>query len=144
MIDIRSAKAYKDYHIPVAENISSADLYKTTFLPTEKIILCGNDGFQTAQGWFLLKSRKYKAVYILNGGIKGWEENILFPKIPNNATAEETAKYEKIKEVSKFFGGTPQSGDNNTNEMKKIAMPKITLPAMTSGSSNKKNKREGC
>lgn len=144
LIDIRSPKAYKEYHIPVAENISSADLYKTTFLPTEKIIVCGNDGFQTAQGWFILKSKNYKSVYILDGGIKGWENNILFPKIPESETKEQKAQFDKIIQVSEFFGGSPQMGGNNNAENKKIELPKIKLPSFNQNTTQKKHKREGC
>lgn len=142
VIDIRPAKEYNEYHIPVAENFTSSQLYKATFLPTEKLIICGNDGVQTAQGWFILKSKKYKAVYILDGGMKKWESNILFPKIPDNLTGDKLAYYNKIKEVSKFFGGNPSEGAN-VQETKTI-MPKIKMPAVNFGTGKKKSKREGC
>lgn len=144
LLDIRSAKEYKKYHIPAAENLQAAELYKANFLPTQKIIICGNDGVQTAQGWFLLKAKNYKSVYVLNGGIKGWESDILFPKIPDNPTDEQKIEFDKIKEVSKFFGGTPMTGENESTQMRSIKMPEIKLPAIAPGTTKKKSKREGC
>lgn len=143
LLDIRSDKEFKEYHIPVAENLSAADLYKTNFLPTERIIICGNDGVQTAQGWFLLKARNYKAVYVLDGGMKNWENSILFPRIPDSPTQEQQKRFDKIREVSAFFGGSPNTSEDN-NEINKMKMPAIKLPAITTSSSKKKNKREGC
>lgn len=142
VIDIRPAKEYKEYHIPVAENFTSSQLYKATFLPTEKLIICGDDGVQTAQGWFILKSKRYKAVYILDGGMKKWENEILFPKIPENQTGDKLAYYNKVKEVSKFFGGNPSEGTNV--QATKTVMPKIKMPVLNFGSGKKKSKREGC
>lgn len=144
LLDIRPAKEFNNYHIPIAENFSAEDLYKANFLPTEKIIICGNDGFQTAQGWFLLKAKNYKSVYILDGGIKNWENEILFPKIPDNPTEYQQKKFDKIKEVSKFFGGTPMIGEKISSEIKSIKMPKLKLPAIVPGATKKKSKREGC
>jgi rhodanese-related sulfurtransferase len=144
LLDIRSPKEFKEYHIPVAENLPGSDLYNATFLPTEKIIICGNDGVQTAQGWFLLKARNYKSVYVLDGGIKNWENKILFPKIPDNPTPDQQKEFDKIKEVSQFFGGTPMTGENESSQMKSIKMPEIKLPAVAPGATKKKSKREGC
>jgi rhodanese-related sulfurtransferase len=144
LLDIRSAKEFKEYHIPLAENLSGSELYKANFLPTEKIIICGNDGVQTAQGWFLLKAKNYKSVYILDGGIKSWEREILFPVIPDNPTAEQQKQFDKIKEVSKFFGGTPVTGNAESSEINNVKMPAIKLPEVIPGPAKKKTKREGC
>ncbi len=144
LLDIRSEKEYNKYHIPVAENLPGADLYEAKFLPTEKLIICGNDGVQTAQGWFLLKAKKYKSVYVLDGGIKNWENEILFPKIPDNPTEDQQKEVDKIKQVSRFFGGTPMTGESEPSQMKSVKMPEIQLPAIVPGAAKKKSKREGC
>ena len=144
LLDIRSEKEYNKYHIPASENLPGADLYKANFLPTEKLIICGNDGIQTAQGWFLLKAKKYKSVYVLDGGIKNWENEILFPKIPDNPAEDQQKEFDKIKQVSEFFGGTPMTGKSESYQMKSIKMPEIKLPGIAPGAAKKKSKREGC
>ncbi len=57
VIDTRNRDQYNEYHIPVAQNISVADLMGQNFLPTEKIILYSNDEVKAAQAWFLLKAK---------------------------------------------------------------------------------------
>ena len=93
----------------------------------------------------MLKSKGYKGVYILNGGLNAWKENVLFPKAPVNASKEELAQFEKMKEVSKYFGGQPQT-DSAVADLK----PSFQLPTSTTGVQKtgnapaKKKKREGC
>lgn len=57
------------------------------------------------------------------------------------------AAFEKMKEVSKFFGGTPQDGAAE-QPTAVIAMPKLMMPSGPAGStppgSTPKKKKEGC
>ena len=76
----------------------------------KKIILYSDAGIHSAQAWFLLKANGYKGVYILRGGLEEWKDSILFPRLVENATPAEIAAFEKAKEISKFFGGSPQVG----------------------------------
>ena len=46
---------------------------------------------------------------MLQGGLEEWKNQILFPKLPANASAEQLAKFEKMKEICKFFGGAAQN-----------------------------------
>ncbi len=57
----------------------------------------------------LIKSKGYKGVYILDGGLNTWKEKVLFPKAPVNATKDALVQFEKMKEVSRFLGGQPQT-----------------------------------
>ena len=95
----------------------------------------------------LLKAKGYKGVYMLMGGLEEWKEKILFPKLPENAAPEQIAKFEKTKEVSKYFGGTPSVG--GTADMK-TETPKMEMPKLENPSGNQppggapKKKKEGC
>jgi len=146
VIDTRSAKEYGEYHIPVAQNITLTELTDQNFYPTDKIILYSDNGEKAAQGWFLLKAKKFKAVYILKGGLNEWKDQILFPKLPANPTPEEQASFNKIKEVSKYFGGTPQTGGTEEENQPTVKnLPKLQLPAAapTEGPP-KRRRKEGC
>lgn len=83
---------------------------------------------------------------IMGRGLDEWREKILFPAIPENASAEQQAQFAKIKEVSRFFGGTPQTGTVSEQTTMKKEMPK--LPTSTGGSliapTGGKKKKEGC
>ncbi|MCX8009994.1 MAG: rhodanese-like domain-containing protein [Ignavibacteria bacterium] len=146
LIDLRSEKEFNEYHIPSAENIPVAELPKSNLTRNEKIILYSEGGIHSAQAWFLLKAKDYKAVYILLGGLDEWKDKILFPKISSNATPAELAEFEKIKYISKYFGGTPQTGTTQTEvSSPKIELPKQQTPQTSGGvSAPKKKKKEGC
>lgn len=145
IIDTRSEKEYGEYHIPEAENIPVAELDKADLLKNEKIILYSEGGIHSAQAWMILKAKGYKGVYILFGGLDEWNEKVLFPKIPENPTPEQLSSFEKMKEVSKFFGGTPQTGTAEVKETPKVQTPKLESPSgTTSPTAQPKKKKEGC
>lgn len=144
LLDLRPEKDFSEYHIPQSENIQITEILDKGIQRNEKIILYSDGGIHSAQAWFLLKAQKYKGVYILLGGLEEWKENILFPSLSMNASSEEKAMFEKQKEISKYFGGTPRSGNTEVAQAN-ILMPKITSPAVTvSPSGGKKKKKEGC
>lgn len=146
LIDLRTPKAYAEYHIPTSQNFQLPDLLNQNFFPTDKIILYSDNDKNAVIGWFLLKSKKIKAAYILKGGLKEWENQILFPKLPANPSANQLSTFNKMKEISKFFGGTPQTGESKneqqTPSIKKL--PKLQLPANIPTGAQKKKRREGC
>ncbi len=143
LVDLRDEEAYKEYFIPTAVNIPTSKLLESNLMRNLKILLYCENNIKAAQAWFVLKSKDYKSVYILNDGIDAWKDEILFPKISENASANEKLEFDKMVEVSKFFGGSPQVGE--TGSKKEITMPKIEIPAavpMNTGGG--KPKREGC
>ena len=134
LIDLRTEQEYNEYHIPNSENVALTALEKTSIPKTEKIVLYSEGGIHSAQAWMLLKAKGYKGVYILFGGLEDWKEQILFPKLSETATPEQIAKFEKTKEVSKFFGGTPSVG--GTADVK-TETPKMEMPKLDNQSGNK-------
>jgi len=148
LVDLRSEKEFNEYNIPTSVNIPIESLLNSDLLRNQKIIVYGNDDVTSAQAWFILKSSNFKAVYILNGGLNAWKNEILFPKLDVNATDAQKAEFEKIKQISSYFGGTPQivSGGTSTvvsQEMKAPPTPKINAPT-TVGKPATKKKKEGC
>jgi hypothetical protein len=149
LVDLRSEKEFGEYNIPGSVNIPVGDVLSSELTRNQKVLLYGNDDVTSAQAWFILKSANYKAVYILNGGMNAWKNEILFPKLDAAATPEQTAAFEKVKQVSLHFGGTPQivSGGTATtvaaSPTAAPTMPKLTAPAGKVGGGAKK-KKEGC
>jgi len=47
-----------------------------------------------------------------------------------------------MKEVSKFFGGLPQSTGEEVKE--EFVLPEVKIPAQINFTTSKKKKREGC
>ncbi|MBL7995096.1 rhodanese-like domain-containing protein [bacterium] len=144
LLDLRNEKEFNDYRIPLSENVKTSSLEKYPLLRNEKIILYSDGGIHSAQAWFLLKAKGYKGVYILLGGLEEWKEKVLFPKIPANASAEQLAAFDKMKEVSKFFGGSPQTGSEETKVAEVKAMPKLEMKSQKLPVKTTKKKKEGC
>ncbi len=145
LVDLRDENKFNEYSIPVAQNIPLPQLASSDLLRNQKIILFSDDNVASSQAWFLLKSKNYKGVYILDGGLSAWKDKVLFPKAPVNGTKDEQAEFEKMKEVAKYFGGQAQSDSLVTNSKPEIKLPvSNTNKTNTNVPSGKKKKREGC
>jgi rhodanese-related sulfurtransferase len=145
MLDLRTEKEFNEYHIPSSDLVPLAELNEYPLSRNEKIILYSEGGIHSAQAWMLLRAKGYKAVYMLFGGLEEWTDKILFPKLAQNATPDQIAIFEKMKEVSKFFGGSPQIGGTAEEVSAKKPMPKLEMPSGTSSpTAGKKKKKEGC
>jgi rhodanese-related sulfurtransferase len=145
LLDLRTEKEFNEYHIPNADLVPLAELNEYPLLRNEKIVLYSEGGIHSAQAWMLLRAKGYKAAYMLFGGLEEWTDKILFPKLAQNATPDQIAVFEKMKEVSKFFGGSPQVGGTAEEVSTKKQMPKLEMPGGTSApTAGKKKKKEGC
>ncbi|HEX6863514.1 MAG TPA: rhodanese-like domain-containing protein [Thermoanaerobaculia bacterium] len=150
LIDLRDAGAYAAYHIPTAENLAITELPGDTLSRNEKIVLYSEGGIHSAQAWFLLKAQGFEGVYILRGGLDEWNDRILYPTLPAGATSGQQAAFEKDRQLSAFFGGTPRIGTQaaaaTALPVPVAPAPKVQAPAgpKAPGAAPKKKKKEGC
>ena len=147
LVDLRPEKEFAEYTIPNSINIKMEDLLNSELKRNQKILLYGDDDITSAQAWFILKSSEYKGVYILSGGMNSWENEILFPKRGVTLSPDDSLKFEKVKEVSLHFGGTPQiqmSGSTSNIEVTSAPKTVPNLPKVTTPSGTTKKKKEGC
>lgn len=147
VVDLRPAAAYAEYHLPPAENMPVAGLAQSSLQRNEKVILYAEDAARAAQAWMLLRARGYKGVYILRGGLEAWKDSVLFPRIPANPTPAQLVEFARAREVSKYFGGTPEALAGDVAGAQTIAMPKLAMPAPAAAGAPgavKKKKKEGC
>jgi rhodanese-related sulfurtransferase len=143
LVDLREEKQFTEYFIPTAVNISLETLPESGLLRNQKIILYADNNLEAAQAWFILKSKDYRGVYLLDGGLEKWKDEVLFPKLAVDATPQQIAEFEKRKEISQFFGGVPQTGSTQVNE-NKIKLPTPEITSQPNITKPKKKKREGC
>ncbi len=151
LIDLRSAAEYAEYHIPQAENLPITALADADLARNEKIVLYSAEGIHSAQAWFLLKAKKFPAVYILLGGLKQWTEQVVFPETPaETATPAERIAFAGAAERARFFGGAPRAAAGaaavaGAPAVAAPAMPKVAPPpAPTPAGALAKKKKEGC
>jgi rhodanese-related sulfurtransferase len=143
LVDLREEKEFTEYFIPTAVNIPLETLPEAGLLRNQKIILYADNNLESAQAWFILKSNDYRGVYLLDGGLENWKNEVLFPKLAADATTEQIVEFEKIKEICQFFGGVPQTGGTGTVD-RKIELPTPQATTSPTVGKTKKKKREGC
>jgi rhodanese-related sulfurtransferase len=145
LIDLRSEEKYNEYSIPNSQCIPLVQLSSSELQRNQKIVLFSDDDVASSQAWFILKTKNYKGVYILDGGLNAWQEKVLFPKAPINGSKDELAQFEKMKEVAKYFGGQAQTDSSITENTTLIKLPTSTsTKTKTTAPTGKKKKREGC
>jgi len=84
----------------------SSSILRAAFIPPRP------GSFLTTQG--------YKGVTMLFGGLEAWKDNVLFPRPAENPTPAQSVQFAKMKEVSKFFGGTPQTDSNRCSNSPRV------------------------
>lgn len=143
LVDLRNEDKFSQYFIPTAINIPLPQLPESDLLRNQKIILYAEDDINAAQAWFILKSKDFRGVYILDGGLKNWQDDVLFPNLAVNASNEEIAQFEKVKAISEYFGGQAQTGSEQVSETK-VNLPTPQVTSKGNLNQPKKKKREGC
>jgi len=154
LIDLRTAAEYAGYHIPQAENLAITALADADLARNEKIVLYSAEGIHSAQAWFLLKAKKFPAVYILLGGLKQWTEQVVFPETPAaSATPAERIAFAGAAERARFFGGAPRAAAVAGGAAGAPLAPAASVPALpgvvpppapTPAGATAKKKKEGC
>ncbi len=144
LLDVRDPAAYGEYHIPTAELVTLGDLHDYPLYKNEKIVLYSDGGIHAAQAWFLLRARGFNGAYILLGGLDLWMDNVLFPALAADATAEQRQEFPRRQAVSRAFGGKPRTGGAE-QEATEIKLPKIAPPAATAVPRQRRRpNKEGC
>lgn len=144
LIDLREEAAFAEYHIPSSENVPTSELLDYPLLRNEKIVLYSDGGIHSAQAWMLLRAQRFQGVYMLLGGLDSWMEEVLFPALPTDATPQQTTEFERIAQMSTFFGGTPRTGVDVGAETAAIPLPKMDPSASPIIPKRKRKKKKGC
>lgn len=148
LIDLREEKDFAAYHIPTAENISLGSLDSGSLAHNDKLILCSDDGTEAEKAEFLLEAQGFKSVYLLQGGIRSWHDDVLFPTKTSDI---DVAQFDKQALVAKYFGGSPQAAGATAApatlpaiHVVPVAAPVKPVSATPVASSQPRKKKEGC
>ena len=144
ILDLRSAAAYAEYHIPGAESAPLAELGAGIgdypLYRNETVILYGDDAVATAQAWLLLQARGFRGSVLLDGGLDAWKNQVLFPALPEGTVPQTLAR---AKAVAERFGGQARLGGAAVGDAA-IEMPKVEAPAAVAPAARKPKRKEGC
>jgi rhodanese-related sulfurtransferase len=154
LIDIRPADAFGAFSIPTSENIPVAGLLEAGLARSEKLLVVGDDGMQSAQAWLLLRANGYRSTYLLRGGLAAWKEQVVSPVLAENPTPEQKTENDKLTAIAAYFGGQPRvasgavaSGFSRTGEPAAVtAPPSVAPPAAPKAAPRPapRKKKEGC
>lgn len=124
VIDVRSPAEFAEYAIPTAENIPVDQLSRTTFKPTETVVLYSEGGAHAGQAWVMLKAMGVANVTFISGGLVDWYVDVMTPTLAPDASPDQAQAFEATAELSRYFGGEPSIGTSATP----TAPPRATPP----------------
>jgi rhodanese-related sulfurtransferase len=149
LVDLRSPAAFAaGPRIPSAENIPIAALSDAGLARDEKILLVADDDVRAAQAWFLLVAQGYKGAYIVEGGLRGWYDQVVYPRLDGTDPAQRA----QLEAMSAHFGGAPRTGAAsdalNPVPAPEVAQAVSAAPLLPAATGAKKpapaKKKEGC
>jgi rhodanese-related sulfurtransferase len=148
LIDVRSPEAFAaGPRIPTAENVPVEALIDAGLAREDTLVLVGADDVAVAQAWFLLEASGYKGASIVDGGLRAWRDQVVYPRVDG----ADPVLRAKLVSVSAHFGGAPRTGGDagaqyeapdTAKAQAASAVPKLpTAPGKKPGPAKK---REGC
>jgi rhodanese-related sulfurtransferase len=118
VVDVRTPSEFAIYHIPGAENVPIESLTAVPFPAEDTVVLYSEVGIHGAQAWVFLRALGHRRVYFLRNGLHEWLDDVMSPTIAETAPAEAQAAFDRVAELSRFFGGMPRklTGRAETSE----------------------------
>jgi rhodanese-related sulfurtransferase len=114
VIDVDLAEPARNDAVPTAEHARIEALTRMRIARADRIVLASEDGLRAAQAWLLLRAAGHERVYVLAGGRRAWQADVLGPTIARDASPEAVRAFERVAAVSRYFGGWPHAGDATT------------------------------
>jgi rhodanese-related sulfurtransferase len=147
LVDVRDAEAYDNYSLPGAVNIPLGEIldpsYASYFQEGDlDVVFFGQDNFLSEQAWMIKKRQNHHRVFILNGGLDQWEQDIMSPEAPpETAPSEDFDRYAFRKAAFQYFSGESTAFDPSTKAVNAQDGPKKTIKLLPKKA---RKKLEGC
>ena len=110
LIDVRIDSEFDNYHIPSAQKRMFLKKIIDSVQTDKNIILYSENNESSIEEWRELRRRGFIRVFLLDGGMRSWANEILFPDLSQQTGLTEE-EIEKTRKTSLYFGGNPQPGD---------------------------------
>lgn len=111
LVDVRPKEQYSEFSLPRAINIpleKVLDKANRDYLDRKDldVIFLSNNGLKADQAWILCKRMGYKNLYVMEGGLNKWYNDIMMAKKPPaTASSEDFNRYSFRKAAGMFFRG---------------------------------------
>jgi rhodanese-related sulfurtransferase len=110
LVDVRDSSAFIRFSIPTARRVPFDGLVRVEPDTSRTLIVYDDGEGRAVRGWLLLRRTGHADVRILQGGVVGWIDGVISPVLPAG-TAAERARYNRVADVSRYFGGMPRVGE---------------------------------
>lgn len=128
LIDVRDTSQFKEFTLPGAFNIPyDSLLFKTdNIVHNEDIkkVFFSNGNTLAEKCWLIAKRANLKNIYIMDGGLNSWFDNILDPTPPQQpASNKQERLYQRRMGLSAFFVGSKNAPSVPSNNQNTITIP---------------------
>ncbi len=111
IVDVRAAQSFARFNIPTARNIPIAEL-GVSGLDTAGVVVVYGDTADVEEGArAILGALGFDSVFVLPSGADSWVAEILNPMVPRDASEAERTAFDRVAELSRYFGGLPRVVD---------------------------------
>lgn len=107
--DVRDSSAFIRFSVPTAAHVPLTRIADESVETTRPLVLYDDGTGGAVRAWLLLRRLGHRP-RILERGVLGWIDGVISPVLPAG-TPEERARYDRVAEVSRYFGGLPRIGD---------------------------------
>jgi rhodanese-related sulfurtransferase len=118
LFDLRSEDDFRKFHVPSAEHATVAEVTAMNLSRSTPVVIYANDGEAAARAQAALRTRGYRDVATLGGGLYEWITRVHEPLLAVDATPSERAQFERLAALSRHFGGQPR-----------VDVPRMDIPA---------------
>lgn len=105
LVDLRSQEVFERFALPGAVSLDQA-LENEAWNSNVMLVVYGHENNRS---WHRLL--QHAEVRFLDHGVEQWLSTILSPTVHRNATASELWEFERVADVSRYFGGVPRITD---------------------------------
>jgi uncharacterized protein len=109
IVDLRSQTAFDTFHVPRAQRDSLADLAVATLSEADTIVVYGAGDGAALRAWAALRHTPATVRYMADG-VGEWVSGVLNPTLAASATPAERRAFERVADLSRYFGGDPRTG----------------------------------
>ncbi len=106
LIDLRASEEFEDFHLPRAEHVD--DLRAVGIDVAERVVLYAESPEAARRAWREAREAGYERALFLADGVGEWLREIMSPRLSPDASAAERAAFDKVAELSRYFGGLPR------------------------------------
>jgi rhodanese-related sulfurtransferase len=113
VLDVRDSSAHVRFSIPTAEHATLEGLAALDPGGEVPLVLYGDGDGRAVRAWLLLRRLGHPRARLLAGGVVAWVDEVIEPVLPAGTPAER-ARFDRVAELSRYFGGVPRVGERDT------------------------------